>query len=108
MDEMLAEILKEVLLGEIEKGFREASKEWIHKWARNEVSGLDDFILPHVGDLRKNKGIALQVAIFLTEEDILRCAARARPDLEVFWNKRETLERINHELTSIRNYLSSI
>ena len=108
MEEVLAEIVKEVLLGMIERGFSEASIEWLQKWTRKEVSSLDDFLIPYMGDIRKNKEIALQAARGISEEDILHCAVRARPDLEHLWNKRETMDRVNHELTSIRNYLSSI
>jgi hypothetical protein len=108
MNEIFEEIVKVAFLNRIEHGFREASDEWLKKWERGEVSILDDFIVPYEDEIRAHKEFALSAVERITIEDLLHCAQVARHELSDLWESSNARDRMNHTLTSLRNYVSSI
>jgi hypothetical protein len=107
-EEILAEILKNVILGKIENEFQIASREWINKWLRGEVSSMDVIMLPDMDDVRRYKEIAIRLVQSLNEDELLDGIMRARPDLHKLWTSPQARERVGSEITNINNYISHL
>lgn len=101
-------INKDFVLNMIENDIKNQDDEWVQKWVNNEVSILEEVIKPNEVMIRPFKDLAISIINTITVQDLQGCCIQAKPHLQNTWVSDKAINKMNTELTNIKNHISKL